>query len=72
MKKLSSGNPLETHRELYLRNVSSKELKFNGSEGDENLPPANRQQGDTIAIDKSAPQCPCNLLNQPAACLKTD
>lgn len=55
MKKLSSGDPLTTHRELYLRNVSSKELKFNGGkeeEGEEGLPAANRQQGDIIAFDK--------------------
>ena len=56
VKKLSTGDPLTTHRELYLRNVSSKELQFNGSgeEPDENLPPANRQHGDTIAFDKCA------------------
>ena len=45
---------MTTHRELYLRNVSSKELIFNGSgeQPDEDLPPANRQEGDTIAFDK--------------------
>jgi len=54
VKKLSSGDPLTTHRELYLRNVSSKELKFSGSEEepDEDLAPAHRQEGDTIAFDK--------------------
>ena len=54
VKKLSSGDPLTTHRELYLRNVSSKELKFNGSEDEPevDLAPANRQQGDTISFDK--------------------
>ena len=54
VKKLSSGDPLTTHRELYLRNVSSKDLNFNGSEEqpDESLPPANRHQSDTIAFDK--------------------
>lgn len=54
VKKLSSGDPLTTHRELYLRNVSSKELKFSGSEEepDEDLAPAHRQEGNTIAFDK--------------------
>ena len=54
VKKLSSGDLLTTHRELYLRNVSSKELKFSGSEEepDEDLAPAHRQEGDTIAFDK--------------------
>ncbi len=54
MKKLSSGDALTTHRELYLRNVSSKELKFRGSEEEpeEDLAPANRQEGNTIAFDK--------------------
>lgn len=57
MKKLSSGDPLTTHRELYLRNVSSKELRFNGSEEEpeQEQPPANRQQGDVITFDKYAP-----------------
>ncbi len=54
VKKLSSGDALTTHRELYLRNVSSKELKFRGSEEEpeEDLAPANRQEGNTIAFDK--------------------
>jgi len=54
VKKLSSGDPLTTHRELYLRNVSSKELKFSGSEEepDEDLAPPHRQEGNTIAFDK--------------------
>ena len=54
--KLSSGDPLTTHRELYMRNVSSKDLalNLNGSEDepDQELPPAVRQQGDTIAFDR--------------------
>lgn len=56
VKKLSSGDPLTTHRELYLRNVSSKELRFNGSEEEpeQEQPPANRQQGDVITFDKYA------------------
>ncbi|KAL0051485.1 hypothetical protein WJX82_008361 [Trebouxia sp. C0006] len=60
VKKLSSGDPLTTHRELYLRNVSSKELKFSGSEEepDEDLAPAHRQEGDTIAFDKVALNSP--------------
>lgn len=60
VKKLSTGDPLTTHRELYLRNVSSKELQFNGSgeEPDENLRPANRQHGNTIAFDKVALNSP--------------
>lgn len=66
VRKLSSGDPLTTHRELYLRNVSSKELKFNGSEGEpeEDLAPANRQQGDTIAFDKYcvSPSCACCIV----------
>ena len=56
MKKLSSGDPLTTHRELYMRNVSSKELHFNGSEEEpeQDQPPANRQQGDVITFDRYA------------------
>ena len=56
MKKLSSGDPLTTHRELYLRNVSSKELHFNGSEeeSEQEQPPGNRQQGDVISFDRYA------------------
>ena len=56
MKKLSSGDPLTTHRELYLRNVSSKELHFNGSEEEpeKDQPPATRQQGDVITFDRYA------------------
>ena len=54
VKKLSSGDTLTTHRELYLRNVSSKELIFSGSgeQPEEDLQPANRQEGDTIAFDR--------------------
>lgn len=60
VKKLSSGDALTTHRELYLRNVSSKELKFSGSEEepDEELGPAHRQEGNTIAFDKVALNSP--------------
>lgn len=58
MKKLSSGDPLTTHRELYLRNVSSKELHFNGSEEEPEQGPTNRQQGDVITFDKYASHLP--------------
>lgn len=58
MKKLSSGDPLTTHRELYLRNVSSKELHFNGSEEEPEQASSSRQQGDVITFDKYALHVP--------------
>ncbi|KAL3151953.1 hypothetical protein ABBQ32_001078 [Trebouxia sp. C0010 RCD-2024] len=58
VKKLSSGDPLTTHRELYLRNVSSKELHFNGSEEEPEQASSSRQQGDVITFDKVALNSP--------------
>lgn len=57
MGKLSSGDPLETRRQLYMRNVSSKDLdKKVGrlEEPEEDAEPATRNEGNTIAFHRSA------------------
>lgn len=53
--KLSSGDPLATRRELYLRNVSSKDLAQKVSsleEPEDDALPATRHEGDTIAFHR--------------------
>lgn len=55
--KLSSGDPLETRRELYLRNVSSKDLAKKVAameEPEEDALPATRSEGDTISFHRCA------------------
>lgn len=50
VNRLSSGNPVETHRELYLRNLSSGNLK--GDVGGD-VPKPQRHSGDIIKFDRS-------------------
>lgn len=51
VSRLSSGDPSATHKELYLRNVSSGNLR---GAVDETLPPPKRHTGDIIKFDRCA------------------
>ena len=52
VSKLSSGDPVATHRDLYLRNLSSGSLNFDAPE---DLPEAMRHTGDIIKFDRCPP-----------------
>ena len=50
VQRLSAGDHSNTHRELYIRNVSSGSLEV-----PEDLPEPSRTTGDVIAFDRYAP-----------------
>lgn len=70
VNKLSSGDPLATRRELYLRNVSSKDLQAKVDAQEEleaDATPPTRHQGDVVSFDRSViPPClPSTRPNPP-------
>ena len=60
VSRLSSGDPLSTHRELYLRNISSGNLS-ESKDGEDLLEPQ-RHQGDLIKFHRQ-PLTPSLMLN---------
>ena len=62
VNRLSSGDPVETRRELYLRNLSSGNLR---DKLDENVPKPARHMGEIIKFHRCLK--PCLLDSMPVA-----